>query len=89
MHPSDHLYHLYNSLHHHGHLHEDSYIYNYHNDVGDDEDLGDYDSDLVDEVLEVNTSKSKSDLNMSDETSSTLPLVTSDQDDYRGHVTNV
>ena len=75
VHPSDHLYGQY-YLEHLDHRNTN----NYHNHVENEEQFDDYDSDLVDEVLEVNTSTCKSDLNMSGETSSTLPMIgTSEQ----------
>ena len=40
-----------------------------------DEHFGDYGSDLVYEVLEVNTTKSSDNLNISDESSSTLIML--------------
>eukprot|EP00090_Calanus_glacialis_P046038 TRINITY_DN8846_c0_g1_i15.p1 TRINITY_DN8846_c0_g1~~TRINITY_DN8846_c0_g1_i15.p1 ORF type:complete len:761 (-),score=183.82 TRINITY_DN8846_c0_g1_i15:95-2296(-) len=70
VHPSDHLYDQYYPVHHH---HRNTN--HYHNHVVNDEQFGDYGSDLVDEVLEVNTSNCKSDLNISSETSSTLPMI--------------
>ena len=56
---------------HEHHHHDQHYAYPNHNHFVDD----DYGSDLVDEVLEVSTSESKCDLNISDETSSTLPML--------------
>ena len=75
VHPSDHLYHQYYPVHHQGHAHDLRNTYNYHNQTVNDEQFGDYGSDLVDEVLEVNTTKSKSDLNISDASSSTLLMI--------------
>ena len=69
VHPSDHLYDQYYPAHH-----DYRNTNHYHNLVVNDE-FGDYGSDLVDEVLEVNTSNCKSDLNISSETSSTLPMI--------------
>merc|ERR1719320_1494121 len=65
--------------HHAGDPHDQYYTYNNHNHSLDDEHIDDYESDLVDEVLEVSTSECKSDLNISDETSSTLPMLVGDQ----------
>ena len=75
VHPSDHFYHQYYPLHHQGHAHDLRNTYNYHNQTVNDEQFGDYGSDLVDEVLEVNTTKCSDDLNMSDESSSTLLII--------------
>ena len=72
-HQPDHLHHLH-PPHNHGHLHQISNNSEEHY-FDNDEYVDDYGSDLVDEVLEVSTSECKSDLNISDETSSTLPML--------------
>ena len=46
--------------------------YSFDNQIVIEEQFGDYSSDLADEALEVNTTKSVQDLNMSDESSSTI-----------------
>ena len=74
-HPSDHLYHLYNPLHYHGHFHEDKSKFGNHHHFDNEEHIDDYGSDLVDEALKGNRSEYKSDLDISDETSSTLPML--------------
>ena len=72
--------------HHGGYPHDQYYTYHSHNHLEDDEDMiDDYVSDLVNEVLEVSTSKDKIDLNISDETSSTLPMLICGHQDFVHH----
>ena len=73
LHQPDHLHHPH-PLHNHGVFSPISNLSKGHY-FDNDEYVEEYGSDLVDEVLEVSTSECKSDLNISDETSSTLPML--------------
>ena len=47
--------------------------------IESDDQYNDYCSDILDEALEVNTTDSKSDLNISDESCSTLVMINTSQ----------
>ena len=69
----------YQNYHHHEPYQDYRKEYNCNDEIGSDDQYNDYCSDILDEALEVNTTDSKSDLNISDESCSTLVIINTSQ----------